>query len=163
MEQPYLQQVSVQAVYDFLMQHNNKLFLFISELMDVMLTSEDQSQPEANQLNSLAEARSEDILHYLQKQTNKTMRLVILFPKSWILPWDFPAWLAQFSRAAKVPGFKEVKSHFASIEPESGASMLSGCNLLFIMLGMSNWPSPKGVVKATFEYNQQLCRKKEGM
>eukprot|EP00983_Pelagomonas_calceolata_P009321 301205-Pelagomonas_calceolata.AAC.1 len=53
MEQPYLQQASVQAVYDFLLQHTNKLFLFVSELMDMMLTGEDQSQ--ANQPNSLAE------------------------------------------------------------------------------------------------------------
>eukprot|EP00983_Pelagomonas_calceolata_P004242 138374-Pelagomonas_calceolata.AAC.1 len=38
MEQPYLQQleVCVQAVHDFLLQHNNKLYLFISELMDIM-------------------------------------------------------------------------------------------------------------------------------
>eukprot|EP00983_Pelagomonas_calceolata_P061246 1146748-Pelagomonas_calceolata.AAC.1 len=36
MEQPYLQQVSVQAVYNFLLQHNNKLFSFVSELMDTM-------------------------------------------------------------------------------------------------------------------------------
>eukprot|EP00983_Pelagomonas_calceolata_P042939 1138712-Pelagomonas_calceolata.AAC.4 len=53
MEQPYLQQASVQAVHDFLLQHNNKLFSFISELMDIMLTGEDQSQ--ADQPNSLAE------------------------------------------------------------------------------------------------------------
>eukprot|EP00983_Pelagomonas_calceolata_P027979 877629-Pelagomonas_calceolata.AAC.1 len=44
MEQPYLQQVSVQVVHNFLLQHNNKLFSFVSELMDVMLTGEDQSQ-----------------------------------------------------------------------------------------------------------------------
>eukprot|EP00983_Pelagomonas_calceolata_P046892 1140378-Pelagomonas_calceolata.AAC.1 len=50
---PYLQQVSVQAVHNFLLQHNNKLFLFVSELMDIMLTGEDQSQ--VDQLNSLAE------------------------------------------------------------------------------------------------------------
>eukprot|EP00983_Pelagomonas_calceolata_P026394 828542-Pelagomonas_calceolata.AAC.1 len=53
MEQPYLQQVNVQAAYDFLLQHNNKLFSPISELMDNMLTGEDQSQ--ADQPSSLAE------------------------------------------------------------------------------------------------------------
>jgi hypothetical protein len=53
MEQPYLQQVSVQGVQDFLLQHNNKLYLFISELMDIMLAGEDQSQ--ADQSNNLAE------------------------------------------------------------------------------------------------------------
>eukprot|EP00983_Pelagomonas_calceolata_P086882 1156849-Pelagomonas_calceolata.AAC.7 len=52
-EQPYLQQVSVQAVYDFLLQHNSKLFPSVSELMDIMLTGEDKSQ--ADQPNSLAE------------------------------------------------------------------------------------------------------------
>jgi hypothetical protein len=38
--QPYLrQQVSAQVVYDFLLlQHNNKLFSFVSELMDLLLT-----------------------------------------------------------------------------------------------------------------------------
>eukprot|EP00983_Pelagomonas_calceolata_P014800 469884-Pelagomonas_calceolata.AAC.2 len=58
MEQPYLQQVSVQArhiqaVYDFLLQHNNKLFLFVSAHMNIMLTGEDQSQ--TDQPNCLAE------------------------------------------------------------------------------------------------------------
>eukprot|EP00983_Pelagomonas_calceolata_P044578 1139350-Pelagomonas_calceolata.AAC.3 len=47
MEQPYLQQVSIQAVHNFLLQHNNKLHLPISELIDIMLTGEDQ--PQANQ------------------------------------------------------------------------------------------------------------------
>eukprot|EP00983_Pelagomonas_calceolata_P072446 1151717-Pelagomonas_calceolata.AAC.5 len=53
LEQPCLQQVSVQAVHDFLLQHNNKLFSFVSELdiMDIMLAGEDQSQ--ADQPNSL--------------------------------------------------------------------------------------------------------------
>eukprot|EP00983_Pelagomonas_calceolata_P020045 632672-Pelagomonas_calceolata.AAC.1 len=53
MEQPYLQQASVQDVSDFLSQHNNKLFSFVSELMDIMFTGEDQSQ--TDQPNSLAE------------------------------------------------------------------------------------------------------------
>jgi len=53
MEQPFLQQASVQDVSDFLLQHNNKLFSFVSELMDIMLAGEDQSQ--ADQPNSLAE------------------------------------------------------------------------------------------------------------
>eukprot|EP00983_Pelagomonas_calceolata_P085705 1156612-Pelagomonas_calceolata.AAC.7 len=35
MEQPYLQQVSVQAVHDFLLQHNNKLYLFTSDLISL--------------------------------------------------------------------------------------------------------------------------------
>jgi len=43
----------VQDVSDFLLQHNNKLFSFVSELMDIMLAGEDQSQ--ADQPNSLAE------------------------------------------------------------------------------------------------------------
>eukprot|EP00983_Pelagomonas_calceolata_P020701 650652-Pelagomonas_calceolata.AAC.2 len=55
MEQPYLQQleVSVQAVYDFFVQHNNRLFSFISELKVIMLTGKDLSQ--ADQPNSPAE------------------------------------------------------------------------------------------------------------
>eukprot|EP00983_Pelagomonas_calceolata_P004708 154505-Pelagomonas_calceolata.AAC.1 len=53
MEQLYLQQVSIQAVYDFLLQHNNKLLLFACKLVDVILTGKDQSQ--ADQPNSLAE------------------------------------------------------------------------------------------------------------
>ena len=36
-----------------LLQHNKNLFSFMSELMDLLLTGEDQSQ--ANQPNSLAE------------------------------------------------------------------------------------------------------------
>jgi hypothetical protein len=39
-------------VYDFLLQHNNKLLSFVSELMDFLLTGEDQSP--ADQPNSLA-------------------------------------------------------------------------------------------------------------
>ena len=53
MEQPYLQQYSVQDVCDFLLQHNNKLYFFISELMDIMLTGKDQLQ--ADQPSTLAE------------------------------------------------------------------------------------------------------------
>eukprot|EP00983_Pelagomonas_calceolata_P056726 1144730-Pelagomonas_calceolata.AAC.4 len=53
MEQPLLQQASVQDVSEFLLQHNNKLFSSVSELMDNMLTGENQSQ--ADQPNSLAE------------------------------------------------------------------------------------------------------------
>eukprot|EP00983_Pelagomonas_calceolata_P115788 1160236-Pelagomonas_calceolata.AAC.3 len=53
LEHPFLQQASVQDVSDFLLQHNNKLFSFVSELMDIMLAGEDQSQ--ADQPNSLAE------------------------------------------------------------------------------------------------------------
>ena len=44
MEQPYLQQFSVQDVREFLLQHNNKLYFFIAELMDIILADEDQSQ-----------------------------------------------------------------------------------------------------------------------
>eukprot|EP00983_Pelagomonas_calceolata_P094014 1157839-Pelagomonas_calceolata.AAC.5 len=45
MERPYLQQASVQVAYDFLLQHNNNLFSFLSKLMDIMLAGEDQSWP----------------------------------------------------------------------------------------------------------------------
>eukprot|EP00983_Pelagomonas_calceolata_P061538 1146869-Pelagomonas_calceolata.AAC.2 len=43
MEQPFLQQASVQDASDFLLQHNNKLFSFVSELMpvDIMLYADD--------------------------------------------------------------------------------------------------------------------------
>jgi hypothetical protein len=47
------QQVCAQVVYNFLLQHNNKLYYFVSELMDLFLTGENQSQ--ADQPNSLAE------------------------------------------------------------------------------------------------------------
>eukprot|EP00983_Pelagomonas_calceolata_P039213 1137075-Pelagomonas_calceolata.AAC.3 len=56
MERPFLQQASVQDVSDFLLQHNNKLFPFVSELMDIMMTGENQSQ--ADQPNCLAEGPS---------------------------------------------------------------------------------------------------------
>eukprot|EP00983_Pelagomonas_calceolata_P059432 1145914-Pelagomonas_calceolata.AAC.5 len=51
---PFLQhQLSVQAVYDFLMQCNKKLLYFMSELLNLLLTCLDQ--PQADQPNSLAE------------------------------------------------------------------------------------------------------------
>ena len=54
MERPYLSQpVRAQAVSDFLLQYDNSLFFFVSELMDLLLTGEDQSQ--ADQPNKLAE------------------------------------------------------------------------------------------------------------
>eukprot|EP00983_Pelagomonas_calceolata_P033704 1055665-Pelagomonas_calceolata.AAC.1 len=53
MYRPYLQQVSAQAVHDFLVQHNSKLYLLISKLVNIMLTGEDQSR--ADQPNTLAE------------------------------------------------------------------------------------------------------------
>eukprot|EP00983_Pelagomonas_calceolata_P040591 1137681-Pelagomonas_calceolata.AAC.1 len=46
------QQLNVQAVFDFHLQHNNELF-FVSELLDLLLAGEDQ--PQADQPNSLAE------------------------------------------------------------------------------------------------------------
>ena len=46
-------QVHAQTVSDFLLQYNNRLFCFVSELMDLLLTGEDQSQ--ADQPNNLAE------------------------------------------------------------------------------------------------------------
>jgi len=53
-ERSYLTQpVRDQAVSDFLLQYDNSLFFFVSELMDLMLTGEDQSQ--ADQPNNLAE------------------------------------------------------------------------------------------------------------
>jgi len=53
-ERPYLTQpVRDQAVSDFLLQYDNSLFFFVSELMDLLLTGEDQSQ--ADQPNNLAE------------------------------------------------------------------------------------------------------------
>eukprot|EP00983_Pelagomonas_calceolata_P068770 1150062-Pelagomonas_calceolata.AAC.1 len=61
MEQPILQQASVQDAFDFLLQHNNQLFSFVSELMDIVLTGEDQSQ--ANQPNSLANMAEAVIQH----------------------------------------------------------------------------------------------------
>jgi len=52
-ERPYLTKpVRAQTVSDFLLQYNS-LFYFVSELMDLLLTGEDQSQ--ADQLNNLAE------------------------------------------------------------------------------------------------------------
>ena len=53
-ERPYLTQpVRVQAVSDFLLQYDNRLFCFVSELMSLLLTGEDQSQ--ADQPNNLGE------------------------------------------------------------------------------------------------------------
>eukprot|EP00983_Pelagomonas_calceolata_P077892 1154057-Pelagomonas_calceolata.AAC.1 len=51
---PFLQhQLSVQAVPDFLLQLNKELFYFMSELLNLLLAGMDQ--PQADQLNSLAE------------------------------------------------------------------------------------------------------------
>jgi len=51
--QPFLrQQLSVQSVFGFLWQHNNKLFFFVSELLDLLLAGADQ--PYAGQPNSLS-------------------------------------------------------------------------------------------------------------
>ena len=53
-EQPYLTQpVSAQAVSDFLLQYDNSLFFYVSELMGLLLAYKDQSQ--ADQPNNLAE------------------------------------------------------------------------------------------------------------
>ena len=52
--QPFLlQQVNNQLVHDFLSQHNNRFFLFLSELMDLFMAGRDQSA--ADQPNYLAE------------------------------------------------------------------------------------------------------------
>ena len=48
-----MQQVTPSLVFDFLSQNNNKLFPYISELMDLFVTDMEQSQ--ANQPNFLAE------------------------------------------------------------------------------------------------------------
>jgi len=58
-ERPYLTQpVDAQAVSDFLLQYDNILFFFVSELMDLLLAGEDQSQ--TNQPNNLAEGHPMD-------------------------------------------------------------------------------------------------------
>jgi len=50
--QPFLlQQVNNQLVHDFLSQQNNRLFLFLSELMDLFVAGRDQSA--ADQPNNL--------------------------------------------------------------------------------------------------------------
>jgi len=52
--QPFLlQQVNNQLVHDFLSQQNNRLFLILSELMDLLVAGPDQSA--ADQPNNLAE------------------------------------------------------------------------------------------------------------
>jgi hypothetical protein len=52
--QPFLlQQVNNQLAHDFLSQQNNRLFLFLSELMDLFVAGQDQSA--ADQPNNLAE------------------------------------------------------------------------------------------------------------
>jgi hypothetical protein len=52
--QPFLlQQVNNQLVHDFLSQQNNRLFLFLSELMDLFVAGRDQSA--VDQPNNLAE------------------------------------------------------------------------------------------------------------
>jgi hypothetical protein len=48
-----LQQVNNQLVHDFLSQQNNRLFLFLSELMDLFVA--DRHQSAADQPNNLAE------------------------------------------------------------------------------------------------------------
>ena len=51
--EPCVQHVTVPLVFDFLSQKNNKLFHYISELMDLFMTGVDQSQ--TDQPNTLAE------------------------------------------------------------------------------------------------------------
>jgi hypothetical protein len=52
--QPFLlQQVNNQLVHDFLPQQNKRLFLFLSQLMDLFVAGRDQSA--ADQPNNLAE------------------------------------------------------------------------------------------------------------
>jgi len=52
--QPFLlQQVNNQLVHDFLSQQNNRLFLFLSELMGYFMAGQDQSA--ADQPSNLAE------------------------------------------------------------------------------------------------------------
>ena len=52
--QPFLlQQVNNQLVHDFLSQQNNRLFLFLTELMDLFVAGRDQSA--ADQPNNLAD------------------------------------------------------------------------------------------------------------
>eukprot|EP00983_Pelagomonas_calceolata_P017052 535119-Pelagomonas_calceolata.AAC.1 len=46
-------QLSVQAVYNFLLRRSKKLFCLMSELLDLLLAGMDQ--PQADRLNSLAE------------------------------------------------------------------------------------------------------------
>jgi hypothetical protein len=48
-----LQQVNNQLVHDFLSQQKNRLFHFVSELMDLFVAGRDQSA--ADQPNNLAE------------------------------------------------------------------------------------------------------------
>jgi hypothetical protein len=48
-----LQQANNLLVHDFLPQQNNRLFLFLSELMDLFVAGRDQSA--ADQPNNLAE------------------------------------------------------------------------------------------------------------
>jgi hypothetical protein len=48
-----LQQVNNQLVHDFLSQQNNRLFLFLSELMNLFVAGRDQSA--ADQPKNLAE------------------------------------------------------------------------------------------------------------
>jgi hypothetical protein len=40
-----LQQVNNQLVHDFLSQQNNRLFLFLSKLMDLFVAGRDSQQP----------------------------------------------------------------------------------------------------------------------
>jgi hypothetical protein len=48
-----LQQVNNQLIHEFLSQQNNRLFLFLSEPMDLFVAGRDQSA--ADQPNNLAE------------------------------------------------------------------------------------------------------------
>jgi len=44
-----------QAVSDFLLQYDNSLIFFVSELMDLLLTASGKAQSQADQSNKLAE------------------------------------------------------------------------------------------------------------
>eukprot|EP00983_Pelagomonas_calceolata_P065438 1148593-Pelagomonas_calceolata.AAC.1 len=68
MEQPYLQQVSIQAAYDVLLQHNNKLFLFGSELTDIKLSCPLQAHSSAPPSSA---SRLRDFMNLVAKQIGK--------------------------------------------------------------------------------------------
>eukprot|EP00983_Pelagomonas_calceolata_P122344 1160898-Pelagomonas_calceolata.AAC.7 len=112
---PFLQhQLSVQAVSNLLLQHDKKLFYFMSELLALLLAGMDQPQTEADQPNSLAlgtyllqlscPCRQVQLCNPIPNGS-KLMRLTVFLPNSWIIF----VWLEQLSRPSSQTTWLKVK------------------------------------------------------
>eukprot|EP00983_Pelagomonas_calceolata_P037539 1136380-Pelagomonas_calceolata.AAC.1 len=155
MELPYLQQEHVQAVHDFLLQHNNKLYLFIYELMDIMLTSEEQSQ--ADQPNILAEG---------PPHVNINQQLVICAPRQRA---DRPAMRWSGSLSGRDLAVPIGRNHTQSASPHFQPFHLpDACQLNEIVakhisrVNPTSFPGFDTVLPSFLKYACKLVRREDG-